>query len=570
MATRVIATRLALDGEKEFKRQMSDVNSELKTLKAELGYTEAAFRGQANSMEALAEKDRILRKEVEQQAEKVRALEQAVKDAAEAYGDSDKRTDAYRQSLLRAKKELIDMQDELQDTEKYLDEARKSVDKTADSIDEFGREVKDAGDGMGNLSLDGLIDSVGNLKGLLAGGAVGLGIGAITEIAGKVIELEESTREWRSAMGSLEVSSQAAGYTAEETTEAYDRLYGVLGDFQTTATTIANLQAIGMEQEDLITVIDAATGAWSKYGDSIPIDGLAESINETIRSGEVTGTFADILNWGSDELQTFGVQLKEDTEANKEWNEAVQNATTSEDYFNLALSECENQSERTQLMLQYLTEEGLAKNGEEWRKVNEDIVAANEAQNSMEQALGELGETVAPIAAFFRDTLAGALGTVNDVLEGSIELIEDLGIIFKDLNNKINAWIESWDFSGVEASIDRINKKAANTKWGDGTQKSSVEAAAARMDAIPHAMGLDFVPYDGYLAELHYGERVMTAAENSALDTLNRAVATLGSGRVSGSDTPKTVQVVVRPVLNGRVMGESVTEFQMNEGRANG
>src|SRR5699024_12529896 len=69
------------------------------------------------------------------------------------------------------------------------------------------------------------------------------------------------------------------------------------------------------------------TGAWATYGDSIPIDGLAESVNETIRTGTVTGTFADVLNWGSKEGETFGVMLKENTEANQEWNDADRKST---------------------------------------------------------------------------------------------------------------------------------------------------------------------------------------------------------------------------------------------------
>ena len=102
MATRVISTSIKLDGEAEFKKQMSNVNSELKTLRTEMAYSEEAFKGQANTMEALTAKDKLLRKEIEQQEEKVRALEQAVSDASEAYGDNDKRTDSWRQSLNKA------------------------------------------------------------------------------------------------------------------------------------------------------------------------------------------------------------------------------------------------------------------------------------------------------------------------------------------------------------------------------------------------------------------------------------------------------------------------------------
>ena len=111
MATRTITTRLAVDGETEFKRSLSEANSNLKVMRSEMSLVDAEFKGQANSMDALTAKNKILRREQEQQVEKVKALERAVKDAADAYGENDKRTDNYRQQLNRAKKELLDMND---------------------------------------------------------------------------------------------------------------------------------------------------------------------------------------------------------------------------------------------------------------------------------------------------------------------------------------------------------------------------------------------------------------------------------------------------------------------------
>lgn len=404
MPTRVITTRLAVEGETEFKRSLSEANSNLKVMRSEMGLVDAEFKGQANSMDALTAKNKILRREQEQQAEKVKALERAVKDAADAYGENDKRTDNYRQQLNRAKKELIDMNDALDDNEKYLNEARKSADKCASSIDEFGREVKDAGDNLGDGG--GLLSQLGDLKGLLAGGAVVAGAKAVGDA---IIGIVDDTEEYRKIMGTLEISSQQAGYTADETAEAYKRLHGVLGDTQTAATTVANLQAIGLSQSDLMTLVDAATGAWATYGDSIPIDGLAEAINETIQTGEVTGVFADALNW----------------------------AGQSEDEFNKKLEAANSTAERAQIVLDQLSSQNLPDAGQAWRDANGDLIKYNESQQNVDDAMAKLGERLAPVAAGIKNTFAGAVNIAIDTVEGWIEALQGAVTWLGNVANKI-------------------------------------------------------------------------------------------------------------------------------------
>lgn len=404
MPTRLITTRLAVDGETEFKRALSEANSNLKVMRSEMSLVDAEFKGQANSMDALTAKNKILRREQEQQVEKVKALERAVKDAADAYGENDKRTDNYRQQLNRAKKELIDMNDALDENEKYLDEARKSADKCASSIDEFGREVKDAGDNLGDGG--GLLSQLGDLKGLLAGGAIVAGAKAVGDA---IIGIVEDTEEYRKIMGTLEISSQQAGYTADETAEAYKRLHGVLGDTQTAATTVANLQAIGLSQSDLITLIDAATGAWATYGDSIPIDGLAEAINETIQTGKVTGTFADVLNWAGE----------------------------SEDDFNEKLAAANTSAERAQIVLDQLSSQNLPDAGQAWRDANEDVIKYNESQQNLDDAMAKLGERLAPVAAGIKNTFAGAVNIAIDTVDGWIEALQGAVTWLGNVANKI-------------------------------------------------------------------------------------------------------------------------------------
>ena len=483
MATRTIATRLTLEGEKEFKKQMGLVNGELRNLSSEMQLATAEFKGQANSAEYLTKKDEILRKEIDQQEEKVRALTQAVEDSKKVNGDASAATDRYRQQLNKAKTDLIDLNDELSANERYLDEARTSADKCAKSIDEYGKQVKEAakatddfnGAGGGKGGIGDLIGQLGSLKKMLVGGAVVAGLKAASDA---IIGIVDETEEYRKIMGTLEASSQAAGYTAEQTAESYEYLYGVLGDTQTAATTVANLQAIGLAQGDLRGMIDSVIGAWATYGDSIPIDSLSEAINETIQTGKVTGTFADVLNWAGE----------------------------SEDDFNEKLAAANTSSERAQIVLDQLSSQNLPDAGQAWRDANDDIVKYNDSQGKLDEAMGQLGETLAPVAAGLKDVFAEGVYAAADAVAWLIEKIQGAIQWLKDLNDRISNSEEWKDFT-----------------TGEHTPSSDYQALldSYKIDGS-HAAGLYRVPYDGYVAELHRGERVLTSGEADAYNALER------------------------------------------------
>ena len=398
MAMRTINTRIALDGEAEFKKQMSQVNGELKTLKSEMSLVTAEFQDNADSVEGLTKKSEILRKEVDQQGEKVRALEQALSDSIEVYGEADSKTDKYRQSVNKAKEELIKMTRELKETDTRLEEARKSAEDADKAFDDLADSLGDARDGADKTggALDGLggkfgggasiiDDFSGKLSGLGVAGVAGIAVAGLSKVAGAIADVVDETKEFRKIMGTMEVSSEKAGYTAEETAEAYNYLYGVLGDEQSAATTLANLQAIGLEQDELLGLIDALVGAWASYGDSIPIDGLAEAINETIKVGQVTGTFADVLNW----------------------------AGKSEDTMNRELGRMVHESERVYEVMDMLNRLALPETGKQWREVNEDIVATNEATLKLEASTARLGETLTPVQAKITEFKASAIDAAN-------------------------------------------------------------------------------------------------------------------------------------------------------------
>ena len=249
MPTRTINTSIKLDGEQEFKKQMSAVNSSLRTMKTEMQLLESEFKGQANSLAALTAKDKLLRQEHEQQTEKVKALERAVKEATEAYGDGDKRVDAYQQQLNKAKVRLNDLDDEIQKNGRYMDEAAHSADGCATSIDEFGKEVKDA---EKESSTFGEV-----LKANLTAEAVVAGIRAIAGAAKQCAEaFGRSIAETAEYGNNIDKMSQKLGMS----TDAYQEWAFVMEHCG------ANIESLQGTMKKLATAAETGSDAFDKLG----------------------------------------------------------------------------------------------------------------------------------------------------------------------------------------------------------------------------------------------------------------------------------------------------------------
>lgn len=388
MADRIKGITIEIGGDTTgLSKALSGVNKEIKDTQTQLKDVNRLLKMDPGNTELLRQKYDLLNKSIDSTEKKLDTLKQAEKQVQDQFKRgkvSESQYNALKREVIATESNLKNLKSEAQKTdnairgidEKPVEEVASAADKAETSLKDAGKEASNFGD-------------------YLKAGAIVEGSKAI--ISG-MKDIADESREHMKIMGSLEISSQAAGYTAEQTASSYKTLYGVLGDDQTAATTTANLQALGLSQSQLDQIINGTIGAWATYGDSIPIDSLSEAINETVKTGNVTGTFADVLNW----------------------------AGTSEDEFNAKLQAANSESERANLVLQELANQGLMTAGQAWQENNEALFENNQANADLQEQLSELGETVMPIITAVTQGIANILSWFNNL---SPEVQNFIGIV---------------------------------------------------------------------------------------------------------------------------------------------
>lgn len=138
--------KIGLEGEKEFKKSIAEINQQFKVLGSEMKLVTAQFDKNDNSVEALTARQGALTKEIDAQKSKIETLRAALANAQESFGENDRRTQAWQIQLNNAEAALISMQKELDDNTAALDRAEKGMDDAGDSADEMADDVEDAAD----------------------------------------------------------------------------------------------------------------------------------------------------------------------------------------------------------------------------------------------------------------------------------------------------------------------------------------------------------------------------------------------------------------------------------------
>lgn len=235
MPTASIKTNIKLDGEKEYKAAVGEINTALGTLDSKLKLLKNTYAENKDNVEGLTKINETLNEKILTQKEKISALEDALKNAAQEYGESDARTQKWQQQLNKANSTLIDMERELRDNTDALKDAGVEADNFSGGIEDlvektgavdeqsasFGTTLQDVADKLGIQLPAGAQEAVNGLGGVnVAAGAAVFGLAALVTAIVKVEKaLIDVTKESAKFADDILTMSMTTGQSAEQLQE---------------------------------------------------------------------------------------------------------------------------------------------------------------------------------------------------------------------------------------------------------------------------------------------------------------------------------------------------------------
>ena len=185
--------KIGIEGEREFKAGLKDINQQFKVLGSEMKLVESQFDKQDRSVSALTSRNEVLTRQITEQKDKIELLRKALENSAESFGENDQRTKQWTVQLNNAQAQLNNMERELKDNEKAIDGVGDEFQSAEKKADGFGDEVKEAANKSddANERFRKLSDTLKTIGRALAIGVVAIGTAAIaagTALVGMTVD----------------------------------------------------------------------------------------------------------------------------------------------------------------------------------------------------------------------------------------------------------------------------------------------------------------------------------------------------------------------------------------------
>lgn len=475
------------------------------TVKEFVSRTTSGFKDVDSELDELAASAKKLK--IEPTTE---GLEEAVKnlDHLNATIDNQRYTlESYRKEYKKVVEEHGDGSRQALKLERQMLELESSINKNIKTSDEYASVIGDLEDKMseGVDTADRLqkkMDETGETSQSANQGMTAFGhtvselvVSGVEMAVGAIVDLLDKTRELRTEMSFLEQSARTAGVSLETTSEAMRNLNAITGETDSNVEAVSNLLAAGFDDNSLLEAVEALSGAVIQFPDTMKIESLADSLQETIATGEATGQFAELL-------RRLGINV---------------------DSYNKKIANMSEQS-RANYSVQLLHRQGLAEVNNQWRENNKTLVEAADAEFEYNQALAELGEILDPLRTQVLTGITEALTENKDVISDIAEFIADfIGVVINVIDVLMQVPAPIYIIIAVLGIVIKLVTSFGSVFGiaATGAAKGIATAAQALAKAAPAAMkaGTSF----GLLALEIMGVVLVIALLVSAIASLVRA-----------------------------------------------
>ena len=531
MAVRTIGTDIKLTGEKEFNDGMKAINSNLKTLRSDMAAVSATFEGNADSVEALTSKNKILQDSVDQQRVKVDALRQMYEKVSAASGENSAAADKWKQqlnsatvALAKEERALRQNNEALEAAVKAADSAENAADDLAEANSDVARTADRAADELDDMSdkaerTGNILPAVAQGFGTMAAGAAqagaavlavgaAMGTAAITalvsfakesaEAAKAAAEAEEPLSEAQTAW--LEYANNLDALDASAA-KAKSALGGIL---------LPQLSALSSEGASFLNRFSAsmtAAGDNSKLQADVlslylveAVETMQSKIPEYIQVGkDLWGGIKEGIREVAPELMDESIDLVFDL-LEGIFDNADALGAGGEMLFDKLKAGLEGRgpdliTSAITLLERFLT--GLSENAIELIPVAGTLVLT--LVRGLADSLPELGtaagEMIAALISYLLDP-----DNIADIAKAALDIGKAFAVALWNAAKEI--FLSLVDFTELFGPLS-----------GDLGLDLSTGNIPGPVSIPGHADGLNRVPYDNYLARLHKDEMVLTASE---------------------------------------------------------
>jgi len=325
-------------------KALGDVNREINKTSGQLRDVERLLKLDPTNTELLAQKQRLLADKVEETKTKLDALKNAEKQVQEQFENKQIGIDQYD----AFKREIIETKNALED----LEEAAEKANTAASKIGQFGIAAGEFS-GKAQSVADKFKPATVAIGGLAAAAAATV----------------PATEELREDLSKLDANAEENAVSAEKAREAWRTFAIQSGETDSAVEATSNLLQAGFTESNLQKAVEGLAGAAQRFPDTLKVESLADSLQETLATGAATGQFAELL----DRLGVSAEAFSED------------------------LAACGTEAEKQDLVLQTLAEQGLNDTYEAWAKNNEELLENKEANLELQETTADLAEQVMPI-----------------------------------------------------------------------------------------------------------------------------------------------------------------------------